>query len=178
MIEPDKISKTNPLQPEFDYRKGTLADINQLIQLTLHAYGQFNNILTNENVEAWKTNFGNESMYTKLLETGSCFVCEHEKKIVGMAFLVPHGNPTTLFQDDWSYLRLVGVHADYEGKGIGRKLTQMCVDLAKESGEKIVALHTSEFQNAARHIYESMGFKKFREFESYGKRYWVFKMEL
>lgn len=40
-------------------------------------------------------------------------------------------------------------------------------------------LHTSEMMGAARHIYESLGFKKLREIEPrYGKKYWLYKLEL
>jgi len=55
----------------------------------------------------------------------------------------------------------------------------MCIDFARSSDEKTVALHTSEYMNAARHIYESLGFRQIRELEPrYGKRYWIYKLEL
>ena len=74
---------------------------------------------------------------------------------------------------------MVGVHPDFGGKGIGKMLTQMCIDFAKSSNEKVIALHTSEYMNVARHIYESLGFKQIRELEPrYGKRYWIYKLEL
>ena len=57
-------------------------------------------------------------------------------------------------------------------------LTQRCIEKAKALEEKTIALHTSEFQNAARHIYESEGFKKIKEFELYGKKYWIYLLEL
>ena len=95
-----------------------------------------------------------------------------------MAFLVPKGNPTIIFQADWSYIRMVGVNPNFACKGIGKRLTQMCIDFAKNSNEAVIALHTSEFMNAARHIYESLGFKRSRELDSrYGKRYWLYKLE-
>ena len=113
-----------------------------------------------------------------LLKIAKCFVCEKEDKLIGMAFLIPHGNPYLFFEADWSYIRLVAVDPAYEGKGLGKMLTQHCIDFAKESGEKIIALHTSEFQHAARHIYEGLGFKRQKEFELYAKRYWIYKLEL
>jgi GNAT superfamily N-acetyltransferase len=106
-------------------------------------------------------------------------VCENANELVGMAFLIPNGNPTTIFEKEWCYIRLVGVHPKFEGKGIGRKLTQMCIDKAKETGEKTIALHTSEFQNAARHIYESLGFVKQKDLDLiYGKQYYLYTLKL
>ena len=96
-----------------------------------------------------------------------------------MAYVIPKGNPTDIFQEDWSYIRMVGVNPNYNGNGIGKRLTQLCIDHAKETGENVVALHTSEFMDAARHIYESMGFKQIRELEPrLGKRYWLYQLEL
>lgn len=163
---------------EFSYQKASQKDLKALQKLTLLAYGQFQNTITDENWEKWKSNFNDDNLYKELLEIATCFVCKFDDEIIGTAFMVPHGNPHKLFQIDWAYIRLVGVNPEFGGKGIGRKLTQMCIELARETNEKIIALHTSEFQNAARHIYESLGFKVHWEFESFGKKYWVFTLDL
>ncbi|MEL6989906.1 MAG: GNAT family N-acetyltransferase, partial [Bacteroidota bacterium] len=66
-----------------------------------------------------------------------------------------------------------------QGKGIGKMLTQQCIDYSRSNGEKVIALHTSEFMDAARNIYEKMGFKKEKELDRlFGKRYWLYLMEL
>jgi GNAT superfamily N-acetyltransferase len=142
------------------------------------AYSQFQNILSEENILAWKNSLTYEKTYQELFETGACFLCEKENKIVGSAFLIPHGNPFKWFDADCCYIRLVAVHPDFEGNGIGKRLTEVCLNHAQETGEKIIALHTSEFQNAARHIYEKMGFQKQIEFEQFGKTYWLYKLQL
>jgi len=161
------------------YREGNSQDVAGLQKLALISYGQFQNILTEENWNKLRTHITNENLFPDLLKTSKGFVCEYENEIIGMAFLVPKGNPTEIFQEDWSYIRMVGVHPDFGGKGIGKTLTQMCIDFAKSTEEKIVALHTSEYMNAARHIYESLGFKQIKELEPrYGKRYWIYKLEL
>ena len=96
-----------------------------------------------------------------------------------MAFLIPSGNPTDIFQADWSYVRMVGVHHSYGGQGIGRQLMQLCIDQAKATHETTLALHTSEFMDAARHLYEQLGFTQLKELEPrYGKRYWLYLLEL
>ncbi|MFM9946019.1 MAG: GNAT family N-acetyltransferase [Bacteroidia bacterium] len=163
---------------ECTYRKTNITDLKAVQELTLMAYGQYKDILSKENWEKWETNFNDDNTFKDLFEIATCFVCQFNNEIIGTAFLVMHGNPHKLFQTDWAYIRFVGVNSNFEGQGIGRKLTQICIDQAKETGEKIIALHTSEFQNAARHIYESLGFVKQREFESFGKKYWVFTLDL
>ena len=96
-----------------------------------------------------------------------------------MAYLVPHGHPWDIFKSEWCYMRMVGVNPAYQGRGIARTLIQQCIDRAISSGEKTMALHTSEFMDAARHIYESFGFTILQDMEPrFGKRYWLYTKQL
>ncbi len=161
------------------YRTAKESDLKQLKSLGFLAYGQFQNVLGNENWELMKANHNDDNTYLNVLKLAKCFVCENVNELVGMAFLIPNGNPTAIFEKEWCYIRLVGVHPKFEGKGIGRKLIQLCIDFAKESGEEIIALHTSEFQNAARYIYESLGFVKQKDLDLiYGKQYYLYTLKL
>jgi ribosomal protein S18 acetylase RimI-like enzyme len=73
----------------------------------------------------------------------------------------------------------VSVHPEHSGKGIGRRLTEKCIEMAKSNHEKMIALHTSEMMNKARHIYESLGFTILRELEPrLGKKYWLYTLSL
>ena len=96
-----------------------------------------------------------------------------------MAFIIPSENPWDIFKAEWSYIRMVGVNPKYQGQGIAKALTKMCIDHARQTNEKTIALHTSEFMDAARHIYESLGFKILQEIEPrLGKKYWLYTMDL
>jgi len=115
---------------------------------------------------------------TNLIRQSAVFVCEHEAKIVGMIYLVPSGNPTGFFKKEWSYIRFLGVHTNYRGLGIGKKLTEMCIETAKKNSEKYIALHSSEFMQAARALYEKKGFGIVREIKHFGKQYYIYVMNL
>lgn len=163
----------------FTYRRARMSDLEQLKKLGLLAYGQFQNVLGNENWELMKANLKDDSTYLYLLKIAHAFVCENEDGIIAMAYLIPQGNPTDVFQSDWAYIRLVAVHPKYNGKGIGKKITEQCINFAKELGEKTIALHTSEFMNAARYIYENLGFSKVRDLGLiFGKQYYLYVLEL
>lgn len=164
---------------EYIYRNGTIEDLEQLQKLGLNSFGQFRDLLTEENWNKLKASLSSESTYTDLLAKSNCFVCEKENEIIGVAYLIPKGNPTEVFHEDWSYLRMVGVHTEYAGKGIGKKLMQICVEHARNTGENFIALHTSEFMDAARHIYENMGFVRIKQLENrLGKRYWLYLLQI
>ena len=161
------------------YRHGTLADKKQLQKCGLDSYGQFKNILLNVNWAKMHSFLTDENTFTNLLSISKCFVCEVNNEIIGMAFLVSNGNPTTVFDENWAYIRMVGVNPEFTRNGIAKKLTELCIDYAIKTNEQTIALHTSEFMDAARHIYEGCGFVKTKELPSlYGKKYWLYLLDL
>src|SRR5688572_28837114 len=108
----------------FEYRYGTNKDKDGLRQLGLLSYGAFKNILTEENWNTLYSFLTAENSYSDLLKISKCFVCESHGEIVGMAYLVSRGNPTDIFQAEWSYIRMVGVNPKFGGIGIGKNLTR------------------------------------------------------
>jgi ribosomal protein S18 acetylase RimI-like enzyme len=161
------------------YREGFKDDLKQIRELAVISYRQYANVLNTENWEKLNISLNSESTFSDIIEKSIPFVCTDNDTIVGMAFFYPHGNPTDIYQDNWCYIRMVGVHPHYSGRGIGRKLTMMCIEKAKDLHEKTIALHTSEFMDAARHIYESIGFKVLKEIpQRLGKRYWVYTLDI
>ncbi|MEO6304996.1 MAG: GNAT family N-acetyltransferase [Bacteroidia bacterium] len=161
------------------YRTGSIEDKEQLKQLGIISYGQFSSVLAPEHFERLNTSLHDENKVIELLGKSTCFVCELNKEIIGMAYIIPNGNPWDIFKAEWCYIRMVGVDPKHGGKGIAKTLTKMCIDHAIQTGEKTIALHTSEFMNAARHIYERLGFKVLQEIEPrFGKKYWLYTLEL
>ena len=162
------------------YREGNINDLNGIKKLVLKSWGQFQNELTNENWEKLKTSLSNSKTYTGLLENSYCVICENDKlETIGVSFLVAHGNPTEIYDHNWCYIRFVTVDTDYGGQGIGKQLTEKCIQYAIASNERTIALHTSEIMNKARHIYESLGFKILKEIgPRFGKRYWLYTLDI
>ncbi|MBD0349954.1 MAG: GNAT family N-acetyltransferase [Flavisolibacter sp.] len=167
------------MEKELYYRQGAASDLKQLKELGIASYGQYATVLTPEHWQKLNRSLNDEKALLDLLVKSTSFVCVDGDTIVGMAYLIPSGNPTDIYQEDWCYIRMVGVHPDYTGRGIARKLTQMCIEKAKDLNEKTIALHTSEFMDAARHIYESIGFIVFKEIPPrLGKRYWLYTLDI
>jgi len=163
------------------YRKGSPQEKEALQQLGILSYSQFKNVLPPDDWQTMHHFLHNDKMWDKLVNGSAIFVCEDKTnvKLAGMAYLVPSGNPTHIYPADWSYVRMVGVDPTYRGKGIAKRLTQICVDHARQTNEKIVGLHTSEQMNDARHIYESIGFVIDKEIDPiYGMKYWLYRLDL
>lgn len=164
---------------EYNFRKATAAELPALKELAVLAYGQNKDKLEEGGWQKMCANLENDETYLKLFDIATCFVCEKDKQLTGMGFFIPSQNPFFVFEAGWSYIRLIGVHPAHGGRGIGRKITELCIREAKNTGEKLIALHTSEFQNAARHIYNNLGFKQMKELDPiFGKRYWLYTLDL
>ncbi len=165
---------------DFTYRHGTKKDLQSLKNLAINSWKQFRSKLTPDNWQKLFDSLNNDNTYTELLEKATCFVCTtNTNKIAGMAFLVPRGNPTNTCDKEWAYIRFVTVDPCFGKQGIGRKLTTLCVDTARNNNERVIALHTSELMKTARHLYESLGFKMLKEIDQrLGKRYWLYKLDL
>jgi ribosomal protein S18 acetylase RimI-like enzyme len=55
-------------------------------------------------------------------------------------------------------MRMLAVDPSRQGQGIGRALTQACLDRAREAGRERLVLHTGGWMPAAIRLYEKLGF--------------------
>jgi ribosomal protein S18 acetylase RimI-like enzyme len=161
-------------------RQGKLQDLKQIKDLAVSEWAKFKSELTLENWEKLSHTLTNEKTYADLILLSDSFVCENNQgEIMGFGFLVSSGNPTEIYNNQQAYIRFVTVSKKYSGQKIGQTITEKCIEKAKENGERLVALHTSEMMNAARHIYEKLGFKIIKQLEPrLGKIYWLYELEL
>lgn len=161
------------------YRSATEKDIESLKELAIASYGRLKTEMNEENWQKMQSVLTAANNFPVMVKDCHSFVCEENGILLGMAFLVPRGHPTKIYSSETSYIRMVGVRPDAGGKGIAQTLTQLCIDKAKETGEKMISLHSAEVMYAARHVYEKLGFKKIRLLdEHYGLKYWLYNLEL
>jgi len=59
-----------------------------------------------------------------------------------------------------SGIRLLGVRSDIRGAGIGKALATRCIDLAKDSNNEQIILHTTKAMKVAWSMYDKLGFKR------------------
>lgn len=165
---------------EVIYRKADHNDLPFLKALGVRSWARFEHEMEPHHWLALSANLSDDQTYLRFLDQAVCFVCtDITGNIIGMAYLVPSGNPTEIYDTSWCCIRFVSVDPQHTGKGIGRTLTQHCIDLARTNGEQVIALHTSEMMNEARHIYEKLGFKRLKELDKrFGKQYWLYTMAL
>jgi DNA-binding MarR family transcriptional regulator/N-acetylglutamate synthase-like GNAT family acetyltransferase len=82
-----------------------------------------------------------------------CWIAEVDRQYAGSVMLAKDA------AEGVARLRLLLVEPSARGLGIGRKLTEECVAFARSCGYRKITLWTHQVLTAARHIYESCGFK-------------------
>ena len=95
-------------------------------------------------------------------------VAERDGAIIGCVSYFPPGAKTSYpsdsfsehWPDSWSAFRLLAVAPAARGSGVGRRLTEVCIDRARERGAPAVGLHTTAPMAVARAMYERMGFER------------------
>jgi GNAT superfamily N-acetyltransferase len=94
-------------------------------------------------------------------------------------YFAPGKSDGVIFPRDWASLRLLGVARAARGRGLSRRLTDWCIDRARNQGAARIGLHTSEAMTTARGLYERMGFVVDGDLPmNFGLRYWRFRLDL
>ena len=65
----------------------------------------------------------------------------------------------------WAGLRLLAVHPDSRGLGIGRALTEECIERCRGIGVRTIGLHNMKDMVIARGMYERIGFDREPRFD-------------
>jgi GNAT superfamily N-acetyltransferase/SAM-dependent methyltransferase len=90
-------------------------------------------------------------------------VAEVDGQVAGtVTYVVPddaewEGRPTP--EADGGF-RVLAVHPDHEGQGVGRALVQACLDRAREDGRRRMAITSMAWMTRAHALYRSFGFQR------------------
>jgi GNAT superfamily N-acetyltransferase len=98
---------------------------------------------------------------SKIAEGGKVLVAAVGSEIHGAVGYVPPGfsNPK-IFPRTWPSMRMLVVPPSRRGMGTGKRLSEACVQHAKDDGATCIGLHTSEIMTVALPMYLRMGFVK------------------
>ncbi|RBL93641.1 GNAT family N-acetyltransferase [Chitinophaga flava] len=161
------------------YQMATLADAVAIRDLSLLSYGEFADVLEPAHWNTMHKNQSDMENLTSLMKGSATFVCWSGDQLVGVVFLVPSGMATSIYPADWAHIRRLGVDPAFRRMGIGRRLMEIAIEQARNSGEKILGLHTSTMMPSARRMYDQLGFSLIRELpQILGQQYWLYKMAL
>ena len=130
----------------------------------------------------WETLSRAVGSMASLAQEAEIIVAEDSQRgVVGaVAYCPPHSRPRAdFFEPEWPIIRMLVVDPEHRGKGIGRSLTQECVDRARRIQAPLVSLHTSPVMEVALGMYLRMGFQLHRRVpDRFGVPYGVYTLSL
>jgi GNAT superfamily N-acetyltransferase len=98
---------------------------------------------------------------SRIAENGTLLVAADGSEIHGAVGYVPPGfSDPKLFPRNWPSMRMLVVPPSRRGRGVGRRLSDACIDRAKGDGATCIGLHTSAIMTVALPMYLRMGFIK------------------
>ncbi|PJI55905.1 GNAT family N-acetyltransferase [Methylobacterium radiotolerans] len=128
----------------------------------------------------WPAMASNVCRMAELAKTSELIVAEMNREVVGgVAYVGPHKPKAAFFDQSWPIIRMLVVSPSHRGEGIGKMLTEACLDRARRDHSRVIALHTSPIMSVALPMYLRMGFNKLLDApDIYGVPYAVYAKSL
>jgi len=157
------------------FREFREADARAINRLAVTAFQEYSG-----NYSDWPALVAILGRMSNLAKTGEIVVAETSGSIVGaVAYIPPHRAKPPYFDEAWAVIRSLVVDPDSRGVGVGRALTQECINRAKRDKSPVIALHTSAIMTVALPMYLRMGFEWHRDAPAvYGVPYAVYLKRL
>jgi predicted N-acetyltransferase YhbS len=131
------------------------ADAPAVNELAVAAFEQFRSEYSD-----WPAMMSAIGRMSALAEIGEIVVAQREQRIIGAVAYIPAGLPKAdFFDQSWPIIRMLVVDPAFRGDGVGRALTEECLNRARRDGSAVIALHTSPIMKVALPMYLRMGFR-------------------
>jgi ribosomal protein S18 acetylase RimI-like enzyme len=140
---------------QVNVRRAVPADFDEAARITLAAYvGIFGEDGISDYRDQLVDVAGRAAAGTVLVAEDS------DGSLLGTVTYVPGpGTSMSEFEDpDACGIRMLAVAPERQGRGIGRVLTDACIELGRSLGRRRIVLHSTEAMRVARAMYERLGF--------------------
>lgn len=92
-------------------------------------------------------------------------VAVEDGRVLGTATLeltgrVEAGHEREPLPPNEAHVRMVGVHPEARGLGVGRVLMEACITEARKAGKSLLTLNTTQRMRVAQSMYKGMGFRR------------------
>ncbi len=153
-----------PIEERPRIRDARVEELDQVAVLMRDAYQEYQASFP---PEVWEGYARDIMDVRSRLDTSELIVAEHAGGLVGAVTFYPNASPSEQggWPPGWTGVRLLAVHPDARGLGIGRALMDECLRRSRLRAAGALGLHTTELMAVARGMYERMGFVRVPEFD-------------
>ncbi|MDQ4148804.1 MAG: GNAT family N-acetyltransferase [Actinomycetota bacterium] len=142
----------------FLVRDATFEELDEIAGVLKDSYEEYGPAVAAQVAEGHSTDLAN---LREVPEDLDLIVAVRNGELVGSVSFYRNGSRyASGWPPDWPAIRLLAVRPCARAAGIGRALTMECVFRARQAGAKRVGLHTTSFMDAARSMYERIGFRR------------------
>src|ERR1700744_1589699 len=139
-----------------EFRADDAAAVNRV---ALAAWDQYREVFSD-----WARSEAIFANVARLADKAELLVAEKEGSIVGCVLYVSPGREReAIYESTWSIIRALSVHPGARGQGIGRRLSEACIERARRDGAKVIGVHTSPGMRVALPLYLRLGFVHYRD---------------
>ncbi len=145
-------------------RDAIVEDLDNVALLIRDAYQEYQAYFPPEDWERYSRDIMD---VRSRLDTSELIVAENAGGLVGAVTFYPNVSQSNQggWPPGWTGIRLLAVHPDARGMGIGRLLMDECFRRSRLMAARTLGLHTTELMAVARGMYERMGFVRVPEFD-------------
>ena len=145
-------------------------DVEPARTILRDAYAEYEEAFPPEN---WKRYLADILDLEGRASASELLVAEVDGRLVACVSYFPPGAkmsyPSDAFSEhwpeEWGAFRLLAVSPSARGSGVGRALTEECIERARAEGAPVLGLHTTAPMSVARAMYERMGFERAPRFD-------------
>jgi ribosomal protein S18 acetylase RimI-like enzyme len=142
----------------YKIRQATPLDFDSINILCVEAYQEFEMVVGPDN---WQRMRDALSHASDLAASSELIVAENSHCLLGVVAYIPPGmSDGDVIPREWAAIRMLAVSPSCRGKGIGRKLTEECIERARRDSAGRIGLSTGEMMAVALPMYKRMGFQK------------------
>jgi ribosomal protein S18 acetylase RimI-like enzyme len=154
VVSPVKVQYMTALIREF--RSDDAAAVNRV---ALAAWNQYRGLFSN-----WARSEAILGNAASFVASAEILIAEKQGSVVGcVVYVGPGREREPAFDSTWSIIRMLSVDPAARGEGIGRRLSEACIERARRDGAKVVGLHTSPVMTVALPMYLRLGFVHYRD---------------
>ncbi|MCZ0738712.1 GNAT family N-acetyltransferase [Phreatobacter sp. AB_2022a] len=150
-------------------------DAPVLDRLAVAAFSQYGALFSD-----WPAMARALACHAALAAKAEIIVAEHDGEVAGSVGYCGPGRPKAAYFDEaWPIIRMLVVAPAARGLGLGRLLSEACLDAARRDGAPLIALHTSPIMTVALPMYLRMGFAWLKDVQPiHGVPYAVYTKQL